>query len=122
MADPTNDPDWVNFGVPRVIMSIVSDCFQISEQYVFSVLDGSGHTIASFGGAISGALLTYYNEGLLYGASPADAYNVDVGPTVNTPASLANNELRAQVSVRVSPDSELITITIVNVPITEAVA
>jgi hypothetical protein len=47
---------------------------------------------------------------------------VDVGPTVNTPASLANNELRAQVSVRVSPDSELITITIVNVPITEAVA
>jgi phage tail sheath protein FI len=121
-ADPVNDPDWVNLGVPRVIMSIVSDASDISELYVFSVLDGTGHTIAAFGGALAGAVLAYYTSGLLYGSSPTDAFNVDVGPTVNTPASLANNELRAEISVRCSPDAELVTITIVNVPITEAVA
>jgi len=122
MADPTNDPDWVNLGVPRVIMAIVADALQIAEIYVFSVIDGAGHTIASFGGALTGALTVYYNEGLLYGATAKEAFNVDVGPTVNTPQSLAANELRAAISVRCSPDAELVTVTIVNVPITEAVA
>jgi len=122
MADPTNDPDWVNLGVPRVIMSIVADALLISEVYVFSVLDGQGHTIAAFGGALNGELLTYYRQGLIYGASASDAFYVDVGPGVNTPASLANNELKAHISVRCSPDAELVTVEIVNVPITGEVS
>jgi len=122
MADPTNDPDWVNFGVPRVIMAIVADSLLISELYVFAVIDGSGHTITSFGAALTGALQVYYTEGLLYGATASDAFNVDVGPTVNTPDSLARNELKAHISVRCSPDAELVTVEIVNVPITGTVA
>ena len=122
MSDPNNDPDWVNLGVPRVIMAIVADALLISEMYVFSVLDGTGHTIAAFGGALTGALQIYYQEGLLYGTTAEESFNVDVGPSVNTPASLARNELRAHVSVRCSPDAELVTVEIVNVPITEAVA
>jgi len=122
MSDPTNDPDWVNLGVPRVIMSIVADALLISEIYVFSILDGQGHTITAFGGALIGELQTYYRNGLLYGTSPSDAFNVDVGPSVNTPATLAGNELRAHISVRCSPDAELVTVEIVNIPITGTVS
>ena len=44
-------------------------------------------------------------------------YQVDVGSNVNTPQTLANNELRAVLSVRISPLGALVTLTIVKVGI-----
>jgi phage tail sheath protein FI len=62
-----------------------------------------------------------WNLGEIYGATAADAFNVDAGPTVNTPTTLADNKLIANIAVRPSPMAELIVIQIVNVPITESV-
>ncbi len=45
-------------------------------------------------------------------------YLVDTGSELNTLASLANNEVRAQLAVRVSPVGALVSLTIVKVGVT----
>jgi hypothetical protein len=122
LADPNADPNWLDAGVPRLIMAITAECQNIAESFVFAVIDGQGKMLSAFAGALTSVCQRFYSEGNLYGATAADAFNVDVGPTVNTPASLANNEARANVAVRPSPDAELVTINIVNVPITQGVS
>lgn len=121
LADPSGDPDWVDAGVPRLLMAVVADCNAVGEQFVFAPIDGQGKTISAYGGALTAVCQRFYTEGNLYGATAEEAFNVDTGPAVNTPQTLAGNELRANVSVRPSPDAELVTIMIVNVPITQEV-
>ena len=122
LASPLNLPQWLDFGAVRLMMAITADALEIGEQFVFDVIDGAGHTIAAYGGALTAMLQGYYNSGQLYGDVASDAFNVDVGPSVNTPTTLQNNELHAVLAVRPSPMAELVYITIVNVPITQAVS
>jgi hypothetical protein len=122
LADPVQAAQWLNFGAVRLIMAIVGQAAVIGEQFVFDTIDGQGHTIQAYASALTGMLQTFYNAGQLYGASPSDAFNVNVGPQVNTPTTLANNELHAVIAVRPSPFAELVYITIVNVPITQTVS
>jgi phage tail sheath protein FI len=59
--------------------------------------------------------------GALYGATPADAFFVETGPAVNAPATIAAGELRAQVSMRVSPSAEVVRIDVVKIPVTQSI-
>jgi phage tail sheath protein FI len=122
LAD-TNNLDsaaWINAGAARLRMAIIADLEAISEQFLFSQLDGKGLKIAEFNGALTGKLQGYWSRGSIYGDSASEAFAVDTGPTVNTPATLANNELHAVVGLRVSPFAELAYVEVVKVPITEA--
>jgi hypothetical protein len=65
-------------------------------------------------------LLAFYNEGSLYGTTPQEAYSVDVGSSVNTPTTIANGELHAVLSVRMSPDAEWVVIEVVKVASNQA--
>jgi hypothetical protein len=120
VVDPTKVPAWLMFGWARLNMAITADANAIGEHYVFSQLDGKGHTLSEFGGELSAMLLGYYTSGALYGATPQDAYNVDVGSSVNTPTTIANGELHAILSVRMSPMAEWVVIEIVKVASNEA--
>ena len=122
LADPVNNPYWVPLGTGRYLMGLAARAAAVGEQYVFDMIDGQGHTIAAYGGALTSLVMADWNAGEIYGATSDQAFNVDVGPAVNTPAVLANNELRAVIAVRPSPMAELVTIEIVNTPITQAVA
>jgi hypothetical protein len=62
-------------------------------------------------------LMAYYIDGSLYGATPDEAFSVDVGPDVNTSVTLAAGELRAVLTVRMSPFAEVVRIEIVKVSI-----
>jgi len=115
------DPEWIGFANGRLRMAITAEAQAIAEQYVFMPIDGQGFTLSSFSGSLQGMLQAYYDQGALYGATAADAFRVDVGPSVNTPESIADNELRARLYVRMSPMAELVTIEIVKTPITQAV-
>jgi hypothetical protein len=44
----------------------------------------------------------HFDAGELFGATPGDAYNVDV-TSVNTPTTLAAGQLHARVGFRASP-------------------
>jgi hypothetical protein len=112
---------WINLGYVRLAMAIAAQGDLIAEEFLFSVLDGQGIDIANFQGALGAMLMEFYQAGSLYGDTPSDAFFVDVGPTVNTTATLANNELHAILNVRMSPMAEFVQINIVKVPITQQV-
>jgi hypothetical protein len=120
VVDPVAMPQWLMFGWARLNMAITAQAEAIGERYVFAQLDGRGHTLGEFGGELSAMLLGFYNEGSLYGDTPQDAYAVDVGSSVNTPDTIANGELHAVISVRMSPDAEWVVIEVVKVASNQA--
>ena len=111
---------WLGLGNARLNMAITAKAEAIAESFVFSQLDGKGHTISAFGGALTGMLVPYFEAGSLYGATPDAAFNVDVGSEVNTPTTIAAGELRAVLSLRLSPFAERVVIEIVKKANTEA--
>jgi hypothetical protein len=119
-VDATSQPQWLMFGWARLNMGITAEAEAIGEHYVFSQLDGRGHTLSEFGGDLSAMLLGYYTDDSLFGATPEEAYDVDVGSSVNTPDTIANGELHAVLSVRMSPDAEWVVIEIVKVASNQA--
>lgn len=120
LADP-EEPAWLGIGNQRLRMQITAEADAIGEQFMFAQIDGRGVTIAEFGGSLTGMLNQFFTSGSLYGNDPGEAFRVDVGPAVNTPETIANGELRAVLSLRMSPFAEMVTIEIVKVPITESV-
>ena len=121
-VDRTVDATWLQLSWARLNMAITADADQIGEGYVFSQIDGRGHTIAAFGADLRAMLLTYWQDGALYGETVDDAFMVDVGNQVNTDQTIANGELHAVLRVKMSPAAEWVQITIVKVATTEALA
>lgn len=121
-VDWVGDNAWNSFGYSRLRMGIVARAQAIGEEYVFSQIDGRGLTLSRFAGELSSMLGEYYAVDALYGATPEDAFDVDVGPAVNTPETIANGELRAVLRVRMSPFAEKVVIEIVKVATTQSVA
>lgn len=119
------DPDgpsqpWLSIAAARTRMAIENDAKNLGESFMFDQIDGKGLKVAEFNGALTGLLSGYWKRGALYGETAADAFVVDTGPSVNTPETLANNELHAVIGLRMSPFAELVYIEVVKVPITEA--
>jgi phage tail sheath protein FI len=121
LADYQNEAAWNNFGNSRLVMQIAGLADQIGETFIFEEIDGQGRTINAFGAALVGMLMPYYDLGSLYGTSPDQAFVVDVGPSVNTPTTIANKELRAKIAIRPSQFAEMITIEIVKALVTESI-
>lgn len=123
LVDPNGaSGQWRDFGWCRLNMEIVAQAGVIGEHYVFSQIDGRGRTIAQFGGDLRAMLVPMYEAGALFGATPEEAFQVDVGSAVNTPATIANGELHAVIEVRMSPFAEWVVIEIVKVSTLQAIA
>jgi hypothetical protein len=122
LVDTAQVPQWWSFGNARLRMGIAADAGAIAETYVFSQIDGRGLTIAAFGGDLRGMLVPYYEAGSLFGATAEEAFQVNVGPAVNTPTTIANGELHAVIMVRMSPFAEWVVIEITKVATTQAIA
>lgn len=121
LADPDTDLGWLGAQNARVVMVVQAECEQVGERFLFRQIDGRGHLLAEYKGELVGVLRGFYDSGSLYGDAPEEAFAVNVGPEVNTPASLAANELRAVLSVRVSPGAEHVRIDIVKKRLEEVV-
>lgn len=121
LADPAVEPQWLNFGNARLFTAISADADNVGEQFVFDQIDGQGLTISQYGGELAAMLLSYYNQGALYGETPDAAFSVDVGAQVNTGATIAAGELHAVLAVRMSPMAEHVIIEVVKVDITQEV-
>lgn len=121
-VDGVADPDWVNLGSVRLYMAIAANAASIMEGFLFDKIDGQGKKLGEVAGALTGLLMDYYSTGDLYGTTPDDAFFVDLGNQVNTPETLANNELRAVLGAKFSPFAEFARIEIVKRPITEGVS
>lgn len=113
MADPNALPQWIQLNAIRAVMAIKAEAELIGEEHIFKQIDGRGVRIAAFQGALIGMLVPYFEAGALYGATPDEAFAVDCGAAVNTPETIANGELRANIALRTSPFGELVVIDIV---------
>jgi hypothetical protein len=121
LADPTTDASWVNLGNARLFMGIQAKGDEIAERFVFRELDGQRKTISEYGGALTGMLLPYWQVGSLYGATPEEAFRVDVGPNINTEATIADRQLRANLILRASEFAEEVVLELVKARTTEVV-
>lgn len=122
LTDPNGSmQDWINAGNARLRMAIVAKAGVIAKGYVLDEVDGAGRVLKEFEGELKSMLSEYYGRGL-YGEKPEDAFKVNTGPTVNTAATLANLEMRAEIGLRMSPDAEMVQIMIAKVPITQTLA
>jgi phage tail sheath protein FI len=106
------DANFTQLNYSRFRMQIINDLDAIAEKYVFAEIDGTGKVFSAFAGDISGVLQGYYMRGSLYGANATNAFSVDVGSTVNTPATIAAGQLNANVAVVMSPAAEFVTINV----------
>lgn len=113
------DPNWTDLANVRFRMQLVADALAIGAQFEFAQIDPQGQLFAAFNGALVADLATYYSKGSLYGATAAQAFSVNTGSTVNTPATIAARQICAVISVRMSPSAEYVSITIVRYPVTQ---
>lgn len=122
LADQTNDPGWVSAANVRTVMAFAADAALVGESHMFDQVDGAGVTLGAFRGDLIAAANDLYNVGALYGDTPTEAFLVDAGPTLNTPTTLQNGEMHAQVALRTSPTARRVLIDVVKVPITQSLA
>lgn len=122
LANPAGSQLDLELSNARLVMEITAKLQVVADRYVFSQIDGRGLTIGDFAADLAAELIPYYNAGSLYGATPADAFNVDVGAQINPPDQLALGQLSAQANVRLSPFAERVSIFITKRSVTEEVA
>lgn len=117
-----DDTRWLWFPNSRVVMAIAHEAGAIAENYVFQQVDGRRQLFARLETELRGMLLVHYNIGALYGATPADAFDVDTGPAVNTTSTIAAGEVHAVLRVKTSPTAEWVAIDVVKVPLEVPIA
>lgn len=120
LVDQDDDPDWKSFSASRTIMVAAGKAGEVLENYEFETIDGHGYVFRKLQGDLSNiACMPLYQQNALYGTTPEEAFAVNTGPDVNTPASIAAEEIKAQIALRVSPTGERLEVEIVKVPTTD---
>src|SRR5207253_6380029 len=110
LADQFLDEQWSMAPNVRTAMAYAAKAFVVGEGYEFEPVDGFGTTLARFKGDLVAIAADLYAKGALFGDSVSDAFAVNTGPSVNTPAVLAAGKLLAQVQLRTSPVPERVEI------------
>lgn len=122
VADQSLDEQWSMAPNVRTVMAYAAKAAVIGEEFEFSDVDAFGGTLTKFKGELAKIAGDLYSVGALFGDSPGEAFTVNVGPSVNTPSTLATGKLIAQVQLRTSPVPEQVLIYIIKVPITQSVS
>jgi len=104
--------DWTFLNNVRFRMQLKSEFETSGEAFMFKQIDGRGQLISQFNSAIAGICQGHWLKGSLYGPTPDASYIVNTGTQVNTPATIAGGQLNANVSLKMSPFGEFITINV----------
>lgn len=120
-----NEQDYASLAVADLLDRLVTECEARLETFVFRTIDGRGQLFAEVKGVLIGILEPVRAAGGIFertvnGEVLDSGYSVNVSQSLNTEASLARNEINAQVAVRPSPNASLINLTIVKVGLAAA--
>lgn len=94
------------------------------EQYVFGVIDSSGHLLTAVHGTLVGVVLPMASAGGLFASYDVDGNQVDPGyavrtdSSINTVESLATNKILAEVTIRVVPTAAMVILTVTKAAVT----
>lgn len=124
----SNETDYASLTVGDMLNRLVTECEARMEPFVFRTIDGRGQLLSTMQGVLIGILDPIRAAGGIFeridpltGDVIDPGYSVDVSPNVNSVASLANNEVKALVAARFSPNAALISLTVIKVNLTAAV-
>lgn len=98
MTIATN-PSWTHAEVARGRMQLVDELNMVALTFAFQPIDGKGHLLSAFNGALSGVCRDYWARGGLFGATAGDAYQVNTSSAINTPTTINAGQLIAAVAV-----------------------
>lgn len=121
LVNQTTEPNWKSFSASRLVMAVAAKASEVLESYDFEQIDGHGYVFKKLQGDLSGAAcMPFFLDNALYGRMPEEAFFVNTGPDVNTPTSIAAEEIKAQIGIRVSSTASFLEVEVVKVPITES--
>lgn len=121
IAQSTDTPFWqANCSITRMWMTAQAQ--SIGEPFMFQTIDGRGRLASALKQKLAGMLLDLYSVDGLYGETAEEAFAVEVGPSVNTEASVANGQLKAVCEARLSLHTKSVGIDLVSVPVTGRVS
>ena len=109
----SSDEAWRELSISRLEMSLRAQAEEVAEDFIFRTLTGTEALRHEFRDAVKSVLLTEYESGGLFGESPEDAFEVDVGPDVNPSEEIAKGNLRAAATIRPAPFGEYVEIDLV---------
>lgn len=113
-----DNPYW-QFNCSRTRMAIAAKAAALAEPFVFRPIDGRQRLQAALKGTLEGMLLSLFNVDALFGSTPAEAFSVTVGSSVNTTDTIAQGELHAVAEVRYSMHAKAVLIDLVTVPLSQ---
>jgi hypothetical protein len=116
-VDQRDDNPFWQLNCSRMRMALVANAQAIGENFMFRPIDGRGILASSLADGLNAMLLGYYSVNALYGDSPLDAFDVNVGQSVNTIESIAQGTLRAVATVVLTLHAKAIQIELVTVPV-----
>jgi hypothetical protein len=119
-VDGTVEPEWLGAAGNRFVMWVIARTLQIAGAHMFDPIAGAG-SFAAFNGDLVGFLTPLVNStiGPLYGDTPQEAFRVETGPAVNTPATIMARQLKAALSLKIAPNARFVTITVTNQQLSE---
>ncbi|MCU1500585.1 MAG: hypothetical protein JWM47_4538 [Acidimicrobiales bacterium] len=116
IAQSEETPFW-QLNCVRTRMIVSSRAKAIGENYMFKPIDGRGIIESNLKSDLEHLLSDFYLADALYGATPREAYAVEVGASVNTVDTIAQGELHASAELRLSLHAKSIGIQLVSVPV-----
>lgn len=115
-VDPLTYPEWLGAAGNRLVMRIVADALTIAKAHMFGSVSGQVD-LSAFGGDLKGMLAGWYSDRALYGDTPAAAFRVETGPTVNTPTTITARQLKAALALKIAPNARQVIVAITNTPL-----
>jgi hypothetical protein len=120
VRDPAT-PFW-QLNCARGRMWLKAQALAIGENYYMRSIDGEGKLAARLGADLAAVCKDLYDADGLYGATPDEAYNINVGVTVNTEATVANATLKAVAQVKFSQYADAVQVDLVSVPVSGTIS
>lgn len=119
----TDEDNYALLNQRDLLNSLEVEAKKVLEDFTFQPIDTRGHLQANIKTALIGLVDPIAQQGGLYplivnGQQADPGYLVETGDSVNSSTNLAANEVRARLSVRISPTGALISLTIIKVPTT----
>lgn len=124
LADQSADGNWSWASNVRTVMWYAAQAHAATEKFEFRQVDGFGHTLSDWKGALTAPAQKLLALGALFADSPdnpSSAFLVDTGPGLNPLAQLVQGIGQAAVKLRTSPGMEQAVINIFKTPITQSV-
>lgn len=122
-ADVAN---WAYLTGADVVNRVVTEAYAQLEPYIFGVIDAKGHLLAKIEGTLIGIASPMAEAGGLYARYAEDGetlldpgYRVSVSD-LNPVSSLAQNQVLANLGIRVSPTAAVVQLTVTKAAVTAA--